>query len=79
MANRRLYSASFADFHRQILNSEIFPRLICAFEAEEGYTPPQSEVNAWTSSLPRFANVLRLANLSTDGWICIEQAITLVR
>lgn len=71
-----LYTGLSSDFIAQTATSAMTERLSSSFEQHYRRKPPDSEVRAWQNSLARFAHVLELGELRSQG-IIVEYQLPL--
>lgn len=71
-----LYTGLSSDFIAQTATSALTERLSSSFEQHYRRKPPDSEVRAWQNSLARFAHVLELGELRSQG-IIVEYQLPL--
>lgn len=72
-----VYSATRADFTRDVFSNEIETKISDAFELRLGRRAPQAEVDSWKNSMQYMSNVLLAADAPEDAGVAIEYQVPL--
>src|SRR4051812_11184215 len=71
----RVFRGSLLEFQNKIITNDLFSEIERNYIEVIGRTASPSERNSWRASLPRLEAVLRLADLSQDITIALEERI----
>lgn len=71
----RVFRGSLQEFQAKLITNDLFSEIERNYVDVLGRTASPSERNSWRASLPRLEAVLRLANLSQDVAVTLEERI----
>ena len=72
-----VYSATAAEFSRDVFANQIEQKILSAFSAQLGHTTSASEIESWKNSMQYMNNVLVSGDIPSDAGVAIEYQIPL--